>query len=96
MTSLCHWNQHLCCLECSIAIHLREASSSGCQEHALITLRTIARPSLLWSVHVQATVYDDQHMGDYVGVVVQYTNVATKYNPGGVSSSVGWEYDHRN
>lgn len=33
----------------------------------------------------QATVYDDLHMGDSIGVVVHYTNEETKHTPGGVS-----------
>ncbi len=33
----------------------------------------------------QATIYDDQHMGDYVAIVVHFTNNETPYTRGGVS-----------
>lgn len=38
----------------------------------------------------QATVYDDEHMGDYLGVVVHFQNVTTEYAPGGDLSAACW------
>jgi hypothetical protein len=32
-----------------------------------------------------ATVYDDEHMGDHVGLVVNFQNAASEYTEGGVS-----------
>lgn len=32
----------------------------------------------------QATVYDDQHMGDFIGVVVHFVNQPTPHTKGGV------------
>lgn len=35
--------------------------------------------------------YNDEHMGDYVGVVVHFTNQATEHAQGGVSAWCrGW------
>ena len=36
---------------------------------------------------MQATIYDDLHMGNYIGVIVQYTNIETEHSTGGVSAS---------
>ena len=33
---------------------------------------------------IQATVYDDQHLGDFVDVVVNFTNQETEHTQGGV------------
>jgi hypothetical protein len=33
---------------------------------------------------MQVTVYDDQHMGDYIAVVVHFTNGKTPHHAGGV------------
>jgi len=38
----------------------------------------------------QATVYDDAHMGDYVCVVVHFTNAATSHHTGGDLSTCTW------
>ena len=36
----------------------------------------------------QATVYDDLHMGDFIAVVVTFSNQKTEYATGGVRSNV--------
>lgn len=33
---------------------------------------------------MQVTIYDDLHMGDYIGVIVQYVNKPSEHNQGGV------------
>lgn len=35
-------------------------------------------------VMCQVTVYDDSHMGDYIGVIVHFTNTPTEHAAGGV------------
>ena len=37
---------------------------------------------------LQATVYDDLHMGDFIAVVVNFTNQKTEHAEGGVRSNV--------
>jgi hypothetical protein len=32
----------------------------------------------------QATIYDDSHLGDFVAIVVHFTNAQTPYHKGGV------------
>ena len=34
---------------------------------------------------LQATIYDDTHMGRYISVVMQFTNAPTQHSAGGVS-----------
>ena len=34
---------------------------------------------------MQATIYDDLHMGDFIAVVVNFTNQKSEYADGGVS-----------
>ena len=38
----------------------------------------------------QATVYDDSHMGDYIGVVVHFVNQKTEHAEGGELQAVSW------
>lgn len=38
----------------------------------------------------QATVYDDEHMGDHIGVVTHFTNVPTDHSPGGNLTTATW------
>ena len=36
---------------------------------------------------VQVTVYDDEHMGDFIGMVVHFTNEESEHAQGGVRSA---------
>jgi polycomb protein EED/COMPASS component SWD3 len=38
----------------------------------------------------QATVYDGEHMGEHVGVVVHFTNTASEHAPGGELQAAAW------
>lgn len=38
----------------------------------------------------QATIYDDQHMGSYIGVAVHFTNEATEHTSGGGLQACAW------
>ncbi|KXZ56814.1 hypothetical protein GPECTOR_1g733 [Gonium pectorale] len=38
----------------------------------------------------QVTIYDDEHMGDYLGVVVQYVNSPTEHHKGGDVTCSAW------
>ncbi|PNW85304.1 hypothetical protein CHLRE_03g180050v5 [Chlamydomonas reinhardtii] len=38
----------------------------------------------------QVTIYDDEHMGDYLGVVVHYVNSATPHHAGGDVTCCAW------
>ena len=42
-------------------------------------------PALRCTCCLQATIYDDTHMGKYISVVMQLTNTATQHSAGGVS-----------
>lgn len=48
------------------------------QEHRVCSL------SELMFASAQATIYDDLHMGDFIAVVVNFTNQKTEYADGGV------------
>eukprot|EP00887_Chlorella_sp_A99_P005555 scaffold1.g5555.t1 len=38
----------------------------------------------------QATIYDDEHMGDYVAVAVHFTNAPSEHAPGGELAAMAW------
>lgn len=58
-----------------------------CRLAAACFQRKAGRRCLYPALTLQATVYDDLHMGDFIAVVVNFTNQKTDHAVGGVRSS---------